>query len=97
MFSRCNDRLADNMRQVSADRVIPVHPHQAQRRTRDETSAYTKKAAQNSNNKPDNDQVQRVNVRMRNWEKHDLSPTATQEPEQSASDRVQNNGLTGYE
>ena len=83
MFSCCDDRLANNVRQVRSDRVIPIHSHQAQRRTCDETSAYAKKAAQNSNNKPDNDQIKRIDVRVGDREKHDLSPTAAQEPEQN--------------
>jgi hypothetical protein len=29
--------------------------------------------------------------------KHDSSPTAPQEPEQNRGNRIQNNGLTGYE
>jgi len=31
------------------------------------------------------------------WKKHDLSPTAPQEPEQHCGHRIQNNGLTSYE
>ena len=97
MFSCCDDRLANNVRQVRSDRVIPIHSHQAQRRTCNETSAYAKKAAQNPNNKADNDQIKRIDVRVGDWEKHDLSPTAPHEPEQNRGYRIQNNGLTSYE
>src|SRR4029453_7394627 len=97
MFSCCDDRLANNVRQVCSDRVIPIHSHQAQRRTCNETSAYTKKAAQNSNNKADNCQIKRIDVRIGDWKKHDSSPTAPQEPEQNCGYRIQNNGLTSYE
>ena len=97
MFSCCDDRLANNVRQVRSDRVIPIHSHQAQRRTCNETSAYAKKAAQNSNNKADNDQIKRIDVRVGDWKKHDSSPTAPQEPEQNRGYRIQNNGLTSYE
>ena len=64
MLSCCDDRLANNVRQVRSDRVIPIHSHQAQRWTCDETSAYSKKATEDSNNKADNDQIKRVDVRV---------------------------------
>src|SRR5262245_52761806 len=97
MFSCCDDRLANNVRQVCSDRVVPIHSHQAQRRTCNETSAYAEKAAQNSNNKADNDQIERIDVRVRDWKKHDSSPTAPQEPEQNRGYSIQGNGLTSYE
>jgi hypothetical protein len=31
------------------------------------------------------------------WKKHDLFPTAPQQPEQNRGYRIQNNGLTSYE
>ena len=76
MFSCCDDRLANNVRQVRSDRVIPIHSHQAQRRTCNETSAYAKKPAQNSNNKADDNQINRIDVRVGDRKKHDSSPTA---------------------
>src|SRR5215468_10422349 len=97
MFSRRNDRLANNVGQVRSDSVIPIHSHQAQRRTCNETSAYSKKAAQNSNNKADYGQIERIDVRVGDWKKHDSSPTASQESEQHRGYRIQNNGLTSYE
>src|ERR1700740_1280673 len=97
MFPRCDDRLANNMRQIRSDRVVPIHSHQAQRRARNETSAYAKKAAQNSDNKADNDQIKRIDVTVGDWKKHDLSPTAPQEAKQTRGQRIQSNGLTSYE
>ena len=97
MFSCCDDRLANNVRQVGSDGVVPIDSHQPQRRTCNETSAYAKKAAQNSNHKADKDQIKRVDVRVRDWKKHDSSPTALKEPEQNRGYRIQNNGLTSYE
>src|SRR4030095_9876387 len=94
MFSRCDDRLANDVRQVRSNRVVPIDSHQAQRRPCNETSAYAKKAAQNSNHKADNGQVQRIDVRIGDWKKHDLPPTARQEPEQNRGYRIENNGLT---
>src|SRR5262245_44820416 len=96
MFSRCDDRLANNMRQVCSDRVVPIHAHQTQRRTCNETSTHAKKAAQNSDEKANKDQIKRVDVGMGGWKKHDSPPTATQKPKQSRGDRIQNNGLTSY-
>src|SRR6476660_3175678 len=97
MFSCCDDRLANNVRQVCSNCVVPIHSHQAQRRTRNETSTYAKKTAQNSNNKADNDQKNRIDVRVRDWKIHDSSPTAAKEPEQNRGYCIQGNGLTSYE
>ena len=57
-----DDRFPDNVRQVRSHCVIPIHSHQAQRRTGNETSAHPKKAAQDSNEKTDNRQIERVDV-----------------------------------
>src|ERR1041385_9054950 len=97
MLSRCYDRLADNVCQFSSNCVIPIHSHQAQGRTGNETSADTKKPAQNSYEKADNGQIDRADLRVGNWKKHTLSPPAAQKAEQKRRDRVQNDGLTGNE
>src|SRR6187200_417468 len=97
MFSCCDDRLADNVRQVGSDRVVPIHSHQSQRWTCNETSTYAKKAAENPDYKPNNNQINRIDVRVGDWEKHELSPTAPHEPEQERSYGIEDNGLTSYE
>jgi len=62
MLSGRDYRLAYDVREVCSDCVIPIHPHQAQRGTGNETSADAKKAAKNSDDKADNGKVDRVDV-----------------------------------
>src|SRR4029077_7553765 len=97
MLSRRHYRFADDMREICSHCVIPIHSHQAQRRTGNETSAYAKKAAQNSNHKTNYDQIDRVDVSVGDREKHDLSPAAEQEPKKERRHRVQSDSLTGDE
>src|SRR5881227_4328016 len=85
------------MREVSSNRVIPIYSHQAQCGSGDETSADTKEPAQNSNNKSDNSQINRVDVRVGDWKKHELFPASPQEAKQERRHRIQDNGLTGDE
>src|SRR4029453_2770168 len=90
MLSCCNDRFANDVRQVCSDRVVPIHSHQTQSGTGNETSTYPEKTAQNSDNKTDNNQKNRIDVRVGDRKKHLLSPTAPQEPQQTRAYRVQN-------
>ena len=53
MALRGDDRFADDVREIGADREIPVHPDRAQRRTGDETSADAEKTAQDADQKSD--------------------------------------------
>jgi hypothetical protein len=62
-----------------------------------ETSADTKESTQNSNDKADSSQINRVDVRVGDWKKHELFPASPQEAKQERRHRVQNNGLTGDE
>src|SRR6266700_2567346 len=94
---RRDDRLADDVRQVRPNRVIPIHSHQAQCGTGNETSADTKEPTQNSNDKADNSQINRVDGRVGNWKKHELFPASPQEAKQERRHRVQSHGLTGDE
>src|SRR3954463_11263158 len=96
MFSCCDNRFANNVRQVRSDCIIPIHSHQPQRWTCNETSADPKKAAQNPNYKANNDQIKGIDVSVGDRKKHDLSPTAPHEPEQNRSYCIQHNGLTSY-
>ena len=91
------NRLADDVRQVRANRVIPIHSHQAQRRAGDETSADAKKSTQDANDKADNHEIDRVDVRVGDWKKHELFPAASEEAKQKSRHRVQDNGLAGDE
>ncbi len=83
------------MRQVRSNRVIPIHSHQAQGWAGNETSTDPKEPAQNSNDKADNDQINRVDVRVGDWKKHGLFPAAPQDAKQKRCHRVQNDGLAG--
>ena len=87
------NRLADDVRKVRADGVIPIHSHQAECGTSNETSADTKEPTQNSNDKADNSQINRVDVRVGNWEKHRLFQAAAQKAKQERRHTIQKNGL----
>src|SRR5881296_1464624 len=97
MLFRRYDRFADDVRQVRSNRVIPVHSHQAQRGASYETSADAKEPTENSNDKADNRQINRVDVRVGDWKKHELFPASPQEAKQERRHRIQDNGLTGDE
>src|SRR6266480_6995796 len=81
------------MREVSSNRVIPIYSHQAQCGSGDETSADTKEPAQNSNNKSHNSQINRVDVRIGDWKKHELFPASSQEAKQQRRHTIQKDGL----
>jgi hypothetical protein len=93
-LSRRYYRFADDMRQVCPDCVIPIHSHQPQRWAGNKASADSKEPTQDSNDKPDNDQINRVDICVGDWKKHGLFPAAPQEAKQEIRHRVQNNGLT---
>src|SRR5438093_7507899 len=97
MLFRRYDRLANDVRQVRSNRVIPVHSHQAQRGAGYETPAHAKEPTQNSNDKADNDQINRVDVRVGDWKKHELSRAAAQEAKQKRRHTIQENGLPNDE
>src|SRR5947207_15518373 len=83
------------MSQVCPNRVITTYSHQAQRGDGNETSADSEEPTQNSNDKADDDQINRVDIRVGDREKHQLSPTAPQEAKQEGRYRVQCDRLTG--
>ena len=70
-FSR-HDRFSNNVGKIGADGEIPVQAHSPQRRARDETAANSKKSTQDPDHKPYHHQVDRADVRARDWEKHRL-------------------------
>src|SRR5439155_15693459 len=63
----------------------------------DKTSADAKKSAQDTNDKADNHEIDRVDVNVRDREKHDLPPAAAQEAKQQCRHRIQGNSLPGDE
>ena len=56
---RRHDRFADDVGQIGPDGEIPIQPDRAQGRPRDKTSAHAKEAAQNADEKPDHDEIDR--------------------------------------
>src|SRR5206468_12703492 len=56
-----------------------------------------KEPADDYNDKADTDQINRADVRARDWKKHELSPAAAQEPKQKRGHSIQGNGLAGDE
>jgi hypothetical protein len=57
-----DNRFAYNVRQIRSNCIIPINSQQTQRRTGNETPANAKEAAQDPNKKPDDDQIERVDV-----------------------------------
>ena len=57
----------------------------------------TPKSAQDTNDKADNHEINRVDVRVGDWKKHELFPAASEEAKQKRRHRVQDNGLAGDE
>ena len=48
--------------QIGADREIPIDADEAQRWSGDKTSAHAEEPTENANQKPDHDEIDRVNV-----------------------------------
>jgi hypothetical protein len=70
------------VREIGADCEIPIQADEAQGGTCDETSSNPKKSAEDPDEKPYNDQVDRADVRSGNWKKHGLFGAAPNEAEQ---------------
>src|ERR1700736_5284551 len=68
----CNHRLADDVCQIGADGEAPIKTHCAQRRARDETAAHSKEAAEDADEKTDDDKINWADVRSGDWKKHGL-------------------------
>ena len=85
------------MREIGADREIPVQTNEAQGGARNETSSNPKKSTENPNKKPYNDQIDRADVGPGNWKKHGLFGAASNEAEQKGGNTFENNGLTDDE
>src|SRR5438128_5167511 len=97
MLLRRDARLATAVTQVRPNRIIPLPSPQAQCVASNQTYADTKEPTQNSNDKADNRQINRVDVRVGDWKKHELFPASPQEAKQERRHRIQDNGLTGDE
>ena len=77
----CDHRLADDVRQIGADGEVPVKTYRAQRRARDKTAAHSKEAAEDADEKADDYEIDRTDVRSGNWKKHGLFRAAANEPQ----------------
>ena len=62
--------LPHDVGQISADREIPVNPSEAQRRSSDKTPADAEESTEDANQKPDYDEVNWINVGVRDGEEH---------------------------
>jgi hypothetical protein len=75
MALRRDNRLADDVSQVGPDRKIPGQTDDTQRRASNETSADAEKAAEDADDEPDNDEIERTDVGMRDGKLHRIIPT----------------------
>src|SRR5260370_32669911 len=63
---------SDDVRKIGADGEIPIQTDQTQGRTSDKAPAHSKKPAQDANEEPYDDQIDRTDVRPGYWKKHGL-------------------------
>lgn len=70
MTSRRDNRLSNDVGEIGSDCEIPVQTNGAKRRTSNETSAYTKEPAKDADEKPNDPEVNRTDVRLRDREEH---------------------------
>ena len=75
-------RLSDDVREIGADREIPIQADQAQGGASNETPTNPKESAENPDHKSDNHKVDWADVRPGNWKKHGLFGAAPNEAEQ---------------
>jgi len=61
------------VREISADRKIPVQTDQAEGGARNEAAAHSKEPAKNPDEETYNDKIDRADVRPGNWKKHGYS------------------------
>src|SRR5205085_6349945 len=87
----------DDVGQVGANREVPVQTDYAQRRAGDETTADPKKTAQNTDDKPDDDQINRADVRAGDGKKHILFRAVTDQPQQKRGHILEDDGLADHE
>jgi hypothetical protein len=60
---RCHHRFSDDVRKVSTDGEIPIQTDETQGRTGDKAPAHSKKPAEDANEEPNDDQIDRTDVR----------------------------------
>ena len=70
MTFRRDDRFADDVREIGADREIPMQPDRAQRRTGDETAADAEKTAEDSDQETDDREIDRADLRVGDRKHH---------------------------
>ena len=70
MTFRRDDRFADDVREIGADRKIPVQPDRAQRRAGNETPADAEKPAEDSDQKTNDREINRADLRRGDREHH---------------------------
>ncbi len=84
------------MRQIGANCKIPIQTDQAQGGPGNEAPAHSEKSAHNADHEPDDDQIDRADVRAGNWEKHGLSGTTANETQQARGHILKNNSLADH-
>src|SRR5207248_10475987 len=70
MTLRCHHRFADDVGQIGADSKIPVYAGEAQRWSGNKTSAHAEEPTENADDEADYDEIDRINVRLRDRVKH---------------------------
>ena len=84
------------MRQIGADCKIPIQTDQTEGGAGNEAPAHSEKSAHNADQEPDDNQIDRADVRAGNWEKHGLSGATANETQQERGHILKNDSLADH-
>src|SRR6266446_10998294 len=90
-------RFTDDVGQVGPDGEIPVKSHRAQGRAGDKAAAYSEESAENADEKPDDRQIDRADVRAGDGKKHGLFRAPAEKTQQKGRQGFEHDGLADDE
>ena len=94
---RRHHRFADDVGEIGADREVPIQTDQAQRRTGDKAAAHSEKSTQDADEKSDDGQINRTDVRAGDRKKHGLLGAPANHAQQKCGQAFENDGLADDE
>ena len=81
-------RFADNVGEIGPDGEIPIQTDRAKSRTGNETPAHPEESAENPDEKANDREIDRADVRSGDWKKH-IIPSDRAAPATTAWSRFQ--------
>ena len=84
------------MRQIGAHCKIPIQTDQTQGGAGNEAPAHSEKSAQNADHEPNDDQIDRADVRPGNGKKHGLFGATANETQQERGHILKNDSLADH-